>query len=97
MKKNIFLSIILLLLIIAGNCYVFYKIRDDYRVNTLISLDSDLIMKDDVKWINDNHEFYQLKLENGRLKYDVMIKMLWTIDIILLIAFLSTLRISKKI
>lgn len=88
MKKNYVITFAFLL-IILGNLFAFYKIREDYRDNTLVALTTDIIDASDVSWINENNYFYQIKLENCKLKYDVSLKMLWTIDLIIL-AFILT-------
>lgn len=55
-------------------------------------------VKNDIKYINDNYAFYQLKTETNKLKYDITIKMIWTFDLIIFafIFLLSKHSISRK-
>jgi cytochrome b subunit of formate dehydrogenase len=96
MKRKSLLLTIFFLLILIGNVFAFYLIREDFRDNTLVALNTSIIEKDDVKWINENYNFYQLKLENNKLKYDIGIKMLWTVDILIILAIFTSLKLRKN-
>lgn len=95
MKRKLLLLTIFFLLII-GNIYAFYLIREDYRDNTLVALDTSIIEEVDVKWINENYNFYQLKLNNNKLKYDTGLKMLWTVDLLIFLAIFISLKSRKN-
>ncbi len=95
MKRKSLLLTIFFLLILIGNIYVFYLIREDYRDNTYFALGTNMGSESDAKWINENYNFYQLKLENNKLKYDIGIKMLWTVDILGLLAIFTSIKSRK--
>ncbi len=49
----------------------------------------------DIQHINENYEFYKLRLENDKLKYYHELKILLTINIIILLAVLTMFRLRK--
>ncbi|MFA4941142.1 MAG: hypothetical protein WC582_00900 [Patescibacteria group bacterium] len=98
MKRKSILIIISFLLIIIGNIFAFRSIREDYRNNTyfILAVDTTNGTEQDVKWIDEHYNFWQLKLENNKLKYDVGLKMLWTLDALLLLTVFSLLKQQQK-
>jgi len=97
MKKKLFL-ITSFLFIIIGNIFVFHLIREDYRDNTffILAIDTQHGTEEDVGWIDKHYNFWQLKLENNKLKYDVGMKMLWTIDALSFLSFFIFLKQKQK-
>lgn len=98
MKKKSILIIVLLLLIIVSNIYIFYIIKDDFSKNTFYIL-YDLGMngtEDDIKYINDNYGFWHLQTETNKLKYDLIIKALWTFDLIAIALMIFILKYFRK-
>ncbi|MFA5109294.1 MAG: hypothetical protein WC458_02020 [Patescibacteria group bacterium] len=83
-------------LIIVGNAIIFYSIREDYRNNTYFALSTNAGSENDAEWINENYSFYQLKLENNKLKYDIGLKALWTMDILVFLAIIASLKLKRQ-
>ena len=98
MKKKSILIIVLLLLIIVSNIYVFYIIKEDLLGNTFYIL-YDFGMggtEDDIKYINDNYGFWHLQTETNKLKYDLIIKALWTFDLMVIVLIIFASKYFKK-
>lgn len=85
-RKILFLTIFVVILNLAS----FNFIYRDFRNNTFYILASDTSgyninnVENDVAYINENYEFWKLKTETNKLKYDLIFKAIWTLDFILL-------------
>lgn len=95
MKRKMLWLNIFFALIIVGNAIAFCLIQEDYRNNTYFALATNSGSESDAKWISENYGFYQLKIENNKLKYDIGLKALWTIDILIFLVVTTSLKLRR--
>lgn len=102
MSKKLLSIIISFLIIGLANIYTFYTIQKDFNNNTFYALAVPIgsynkdEAKGDIEYINDNYAFYQLKFETSKLKYETLIKMIWTFDLVIFAFLLFLLKINDR-